>query len=104
MSIIGRVGHAGVMDADERANLESDLRLHDLLLEALDRRQEVFDLVCSSETPDEAEQRIRDLFRVAEPGISRVVLDMQMSRWTRRERERIYERANELRETWAASD
>ena len=93
-----------MVNPDERAMGESRLRVYDLLVEALDRRQEVFDLVCSSDTPDDAAQRVRELFRVSDPDISRAVLDMPVARWTRSERERIVEQAQELRQELATSD
>jgi DNA gyrase/topoisomerase IV subunit A len=57
----------------------------------------VVDLVYASETPEDAEERVRDLFGVAESHISQAVLDMQIYRWTRSEREKLHARADELR-------
>jgi len=92
------------MNADERERAESQLRIYDLLLGAMERRQEVFDLVCSSDTPAQAKERVRNLFGVSEPDISQAVLDMQIRRWTCSERKRILDSATELRRELGASD
>jgi DNA gyrase/topoisomerase IV subunit A len=92
------------MDDDERERVESQLRVYDLLLEAIERRQEVVDLVWSAETPAEAAERMQSLFRVSEPHLSQAVLDMQVRVWTRSERERLLESATQLRRALAAPD
>ena len=43
------------------------------------------------------QDRIRELFGVLDPHISRAVLDMQVSRWTQAERKRIADNANQIR-------
>ena len=85
------------MDSQERANAEHEIRVLALMASAMERRDEVFEIVASSEDPDEAQERIRVMFGVRDPHISQVVLDSQMSRWTRSWRKRIADRAEELR-------
>jgi len=85
------------MDPHEREAAEDQLRVDEVLDAALARRNEILELVSSSADPDEAEERIRDLLDVQVPGLSRVVLDMQVFRLTGSEREKLSERTRELR-------
>ena len=85
------------VDRRGRAAAERQLELYELLVAAMDRRDEVFDIVDSSEDENEAQERIRALFEVRDPHISRAVLDMQVSRWTRADRRRIADDAAHLR-------
>ncbi len=89
--------HHGCMESDEREANESQLRIYELIGEAIERRSEVVEVVYSSSTPGEAQKRIQKLFGVSEPHISQAVLDMQVCRWTRSERERLDARVDELR-------
>ena len=86
------------MDTDERARATQRLVVLELLEAAIARRDDVLAIVDSSEDSDEAEERIRQAFGVHAPNISRAVLDMQVSRWTRVERKRIAHEASELRQ------
>ena len=86
------------MDTDERARATQRLVVLELLEAAIARRDDVLAIVDSSEDSDEAEERIRQAFGVQAPNISRAVLDMQVSRWTRVERKRIADEASELRQ------
>lgn len=70
--------------------------LHEALVKAMDRRDEVFQVVEDSENLDEAIQRVGQLLGLGELG-SRVVLDMQVRRFTRDERQAIASYAEELR-------
>jgi hypothetical protein len=54
---------------------------------ALDRRNEILEVVSSSADPEETEERIRDMLDVKIPGVSRAVLEMQVFRLTATERE-----------------
>ncbi|MDQ0240856.1 DNA gyrase subunit A [Arthrobacter bambusae] len=83
------------MDEDERRTREQ-LMLHEALVKAMDRRDEVFQVVEDSENLDEAIQRVGQLLGLGELG-SRVVLDMQVRRFTRDERQAIASYAEELR-------
>jgi len=85
------------MEPDERGANERLLRIYELIREAIDRRNEVVDIVYASATPEEAQERVRELFGVTEPHISQAVLDMPVSRWTRSERETLDAWAAELR-------
>lgn len=71
------------VELHERDAAENQLRVYEVLDAALGRRNEIFQLVSSSADPDEAQERIRDLFDVQVPGISRAVLDIQVFRLTR---------------------
>ncbi|BAS13669.1 hypothetical protein AHiyo8_19720 [Arthrobacter sp. Hiyo8] len=70
--------------------------LHEALVKAMDRRGEVFQVVEDSENLDEAIQRVGQLLGLGELG-SRVVLDMQVRRFTRDQRQAIASYAEELR-------
>ncbi len=70
--------------------------LHEALVKAMDRRGEVFEVVEDSENVDEAIQRVGQLLGLGELG-SRVVLDMQVRRFTRDQRQAIASYAEELR-------
>ena len=85
------------MDSREQAMAEDRLRVLELLEAAMERRDEVFGIVDSSEDADDALERIRELFGVRDPHISQAVLDVQVSLWTRSGRKRIADQAEELR-------
>jgi DNA gyrase/topoisomerase IV subunit A len=88
----------GRMDSQQRVMAEDQLRVLELLEAAVERRDEVFEIVDSSEDADEAQERIRQVFGVRDPLISHAVLELQMSRWTRSGRRRITEQAEKLRQ------
>jgi DNA gyrase/topoisomerase IV subunit A len=85
------------MDDREREAAQQRLQVLELVEAALGRRDEVFAVVDAAADEDEAEQRIRELFEVQEPYIARAVLDLQVRRWTRSQRERIAAQVAELR-------
>lgn len=68
----------------------------DALVQAMDRRDEVFQMVEDSEDRDEAIRRVGQLLGVGELG-SRAVLDLQARRFTREQRQAIASRAEELK-------
>ena len=68
----------------------------DALLRAMDRRDEVFQMIEDSENVDEARHGVGQLLGVGELG-SRAVLDLQVRRLTRDQRQRLASRAAELR-------
>lgn len=68
----------------------------DALLRAMDRRDEVFQILEDSEDVDEARRRVGQLLGVGELG-SRVVLDLQARRFVRDQRRALASRAEELR-------
>lgn len=72
------------------------MMLHEALVKALDRRDEVFKVIEDSENLEEAIQRVGQLLGLGELG-SRVVLDMQARRFTRDQRQAIVSYAEELR-------
>jgi DNA gyrase/topoisomerase IV subunit A len=83
------------MDEDERPARE-ELMVLDALVRAMDRRDEVFQMIEDSEDGDEAIRRVGRLLGVGELG-SRAVLDLQARRFTRAQRQAIASRAEELR-------
>jgi DNA gyrase/topoisomerase IV subunit A len=83
------------MDEDER-HMRDELMILDALLRAMDRRDEVFQVIDDSEDEDEARRRVGQLLDVDELG-SRVVLDLQVRRFTRDQRQNLVSRAAELR-------
>ncbi|MGO4583229.1 DNA gyrase subunit A [Arthrobacter sp. 2RAF6] len=83
------------MDEDER-QLRQQLMLHEALVNAIDRREEVFQMIEDSEDVDEAIRRVGQLLGVGELG-SRAVLDLQARRFTRDQRQAIASYAEELR-------
>ena len=83
------------MDEDERQTRD-ELMILEALVRAMDRRDEVFQVIDDSEDADEAIRRVGQLLGVGALG-SRVVLDMQVRRFTRDQRQAIVSRAEELR-------
>jgi DNA gyrase/topoisomerase IV subunit A len=83
------------MDEDER-HTRQELMIVDALVRAMDRRDEVFQVIEDSEDVDEARRRVGQLLGVGELG-SRAVLDLQARRLTRDQRRAIASRAEELR-------
>lgn len=83
------------MDEDERQTRD-ELMILDALLRAMDRRDEVFQILEDSEDVDEARRRVGQLLGVGELG-SRVVLDLQARRFVRDQRRALASRAEELR-------
>lgn len=82
------------MDQDERHREE--LMILEALVQAMDRRDEVFEEIEDSEDVDEAIRRVGQLLGVGPVG-SRAVLDLQARRFTRSQRQAIAIRAAELR-------
>jgi DNA gyrase/topoisomerase IV subunit A len=66
------------------------------VLNAMDRREEVFQVIEDSEDMDEAIRRVGELLGVGEIR-SRAVLDMQARRFTRDHRRRLEAEVEELR-------
>jgi DNA gyrase/topoisomerase IV subunit A len=89
------------VDPDERADAERRLPILELIEQAMRRRAEVFEMVDSSADREEAESRIREAFEVTDPHITQAVLEMQIWRWTRQERERVALEAQRLRDLLA---
>jgi DNA gyrase/topoisomerase IV subunit A len=83
------------MDEDERQTRQ-ELMILEALVQAMDRRDEVFQVIEDSEDVDEAIRRVGQLLGVGALG-SRAVLDLQSRRFTRDQRQAIASRAEELR-------
>ena len=84
------------MDEHDRQMREQQLMIVEALVQAMDRRDEVFQVIEDSEDLDEAIRRVGQLLGVGEVP-SRAVLDMQARRFTRDQRQAIASRAEELR-------
>jgi DNA gyrase/topoisomerase IV subunit A len=82
------------MDQDERHREE--LMILEALMQAMDRRDEVFQVIEDSGDVDEAIRRVGQLLGVGAVG-SRAILDLQARSFTRRQRRRSASRAEELR-------
>ena len=83
------------MNHDER-QMREELLILEALLQAMDRRGEVFQAIEDSEDVDEAIQRVGQLLGVGALE-SRAVLDLQARRLTRDQRRKSDFRADELR-------
>ncbi|WP_459384469.1 DNA gyrase subunit A [Arthrobacter humicola] len=83
------------MDEDER-QMRQQLMLHEALVQAMDRRDEVFKVIEDSQDMDEAIRRVGQLLGLGEHG-SRAVLDLQAKAFTRDRRQAIASLAKELR-------
>lgn len=70
--------------------------VHEALVQAMDRRDEVFHVIEDSEDADEAIRRVGQLLDVGELG-SRAILDLQARRFTRDQRQAFASYAEELR-------
>ena len=81
---------------------EAGQPLLEALVAAQGCREEVMAVIESSEDSAEAGRALVSLLGLAEEGHAMVVLDMQMSRWTRQQRQRITDERDELRATLAA--
>ena len=84
------------MNAEQRRHAEYNLRIRDGLVKAMDRREDVFQVVEDSEDLDEAIRRLMELLELDEMSC-RVVLDTQLRRFTREQRRAIDAQAEELR-------
>ena len=83
------------MDEDVR-HARDELATLEGLLRAMDRRDEVFQVVEESETVDEAISRVGRLLDIGAVS-SRAVIDLQVRRFTRGQRLAMASRAGELR-------
>lgn len=82
---------------DEPRRERELLTLVEALLNAQERRVEVLDAVDASEDRAEASRRIAALLGLADPQLADAVLEMQVGRWTRSERERLVSERDQLR-------
>ncbi|WP_411732234.1 DNA gyrase subunit A [Paeniglutamicibacter sp.] len=69
------------MEPDRREKTLTEVQLLESLVQAIDRREEVFRAIESTETDDEARDAVAALLDVGEIQ-ARIVLDMQARRWT----------------------
>lgn len=76
--------------------MRQQLMVHEALVQAMDRRNEVFQVIEDSEDVEEAIRRVGQLLGVGELG-SRAVLDLQARRFTRNQRQAMASYAEELR-------
>jgi DNA gyrase/topoisomerase IV subunit A len=83
------------MDEDEQ-RIRDQLMVVDALVRAIDRRDEVFQVIEDSEDEDEAIRRVGQLLGMDE-FCSRIVLALQLRRLTRDQRQALASEAEELR-------
>ncbi len=76
------------MEQDPRNHTREALEILEAIVQAMDRREEVFAAIEATETLDEAAAAVAKLLSVGEIQ-ARAVLDMQVRRWTQGERRRI---------------
>lgn len=90
--------HDLFMDEHEERAARESLNVYEVVLAAHARRQEVFDVVCTSANQEEAERRLRDLLSVPErfPG-TQPIMDMAMSKWTKESRDFVVNQTEHLR-------
>jgi DNA gyrase/topoisomerase IV subunit A len=69
------------MEPETREKTLMEVQLLESLVQAIDRREEVFRAIESTETDGEARDAVAALLGVGEIG-ARAVLDMQARRWT----------------------
>lgn len=72
------------------------LKILEALVQAIDRREEVFTAIESAETAEEASRVLETILNVEESP-ARAVLDMQARRWTQGERRKIVDHIKVLR-------
>ncbi|NKG20175.1 DNA gyrase subunit A [Paeniglutamicibacter terrestris] len=82
------------MDAQDKTR--DELQLLEAMMQAIDRREEVFAAIETSETQDEARAAVAKLLGVEEI-LARAVLDMQARRWAQGERRTITDQLAMLR-------
>lgn len=84
------------MDERERQAAQERLALLEWVLAAQERRHDVMDLVWDAANREQAAVRLREFFDI-EGGDPLVVLDMQMHRFTKEERDELAAVVRELR-------
>jgi DNA gyrase/topoisomerase IV subunit A len=84
------------MNAEDRRQAELSLQILNGLLKAMNRRDEVFQVVEDSEDMDAAIHRLAELLELDEM-VCRVILDMQVRRFTRDQRRAIAAQLDEIR-------
>ena len=85
------------MDPDEQRDRDRRLELLNALLVALDRRQEVSDVVWASENSDDAAQRLQELLGVS--SVTAVeILNLQWRRFARNGRQTLHDEVSALRD------
>ena len=87
--------HYARVDIDDVMRRER-LELLEAILAAIDRRSEVSDVVASSESADDAVDRLRELLGISQMGAMEI-LNMQWRRLARAERREIQQRITEFR-------
>lgn len=83
------------MDESE-LQTKQEMIILEALVQAIDRREEVFDAIGGSENVDEANHRVAQLLGVGD-NCSRAVLDMQARKFTRDQRQIFASHVEELR-------
>lgn len=88
--------HDGNMKQDPGNSTRAELQILEAVVQALERREEVFAAIEGAETQDEARAAVAKLLGVGEME-ARAVLDMQARRWTQGERRKITDHIAVLR-------
>lgn len=82
--------------SDHDQKVREELAILEALVTAIDRRDEVFQVVDDSDNSEEAIRRVGQLLDVGSTA-SRFVLDMQLRRFTRDQRQALATRMDELK-------
>lgn len=85
------------MDEEQRRRAVAALKVYEILAAAMERRQEVFDVVCSSASLEVATSRLRVLLGLGDDDPVQAVLDIGLHRLTEDSRERIASHTEALR-------
>jgi len=84
------------MNAEERTRVLQRLEILDALVAALDRRQEVFDVIVASPSAEHARASIAGLLGITDIG-AMAILDLQWRRFAELERGRIVDERDAIR-------
>lgn len=84
------------MEPNRRENTLEKLKILEVMVQAIDRREEVFTAIAAAQTPDEARDAVAKVLGVGEIR-AHAVLDMQARRWTQGERRKIVDHIEEIR-------
>jgi DNA gyrase subunit A len=88
---------------DRRRQVSESLAMYEALVMAMERRREVFEVVEAASDPDAAIAGVQRLLNVNEVE-ARAVLDVQLRRFTARDRARVVEERDRLRTSLASTD
>lgn len=84
------------MEPNRRENTLEALKILEAMVQAIDRREEVFTAIAAAQTQDEARDAVAKILGVGEIRAI-AVLNMQARRWTQGERRKIVDHIEEIR-------